>query len=258
VGTDAGELVAVDTASGEERFRLRVGDMVRSSPLALDGLVAVGTVAGKTGGALVAVEPSRRRVRWTRKLGAVFSSPALSGDRVLVGSDEGALHAVDLARGGLLWSARLGAKVRGTPAVAGDLAYVGDFAGTLAAVRVTDGTRVWTREVGHALYSSPALAAGLCVVGCREGHVHAFDLATGEPRFEVATRGPIVGSPVAAGDRFLIGSTDGAVYLIGPGGDLLQRADVARSGVQSSAALGAEAAAFIGSGEGLHALRLRP
>jgi outer membrane protein assembly factor BamB len=125
-------------------------------------------------------------------------------------------------------------------------------------VRVTDGTRVWTREVGHALYSSPALAAGLCVVGCREGHVHAFDLATGEPRFEVATRGPIVGSPVAAGDRFLIGSTDGAVYLIGRGGDLLQRADVARSGVQSSAALGAEAAAFIGSGEGLHALRLRP
>jgi outer membrane protein assembly factor BamB len=127
----------------------------------------------------------------------------------------------------------------------------------LVAVRPADGARVWRREIGHALYSSPTLAAGLCVVGCREGHVHGFDLATGEPRFEVATRGPVVGSPVAAGDRFLVGSTDGTVYLIGPGGAVLHQAEVAKAGVQSSAALGG-GLAFIGSGEGLHALRLRP
>ena len=71
------------------------------------------------------------------------------------------------------------------------------------------------------------------------------------------TRGPIVASPVAAGDRFLVGSTDGGLYLIGSDGQVLQRSDLAASGVQSSAALGADPIAFVGSGDGLHALRLR-
>lgn len=259
VGTDDGELVAVDTVTGEERYRVRLGQMVRSSPLVVDGegRVVVGVVDGKTTGALVAIDASKGRQVWTRKLGAVFSSPALAGERVLVGSDDGSLHAVDLARGTVAWSHRLGAKVRATPAVAGDAAIVGDFAGLLVAVHVADGTRVWSRELGHGLYSSPCIAAGLVVVGCREGHVHGVDLLTGEPRFELTTGGPVVSSPVAAGDRFLVGSTDGALYLLAADGRLLQRSGLSASGVQSSAALALEPPiAFVGSGEGLHAVRL--
>lgn len=256
VGTDDGELIAIDAVEGDERYRVRLGQMVRSSPLVADGRVVVGTVESKTTGALAAVDPAKGKLLWSRKLGAVFSSPALAGGRLLVGSDDGSLHAVDVARGGLAWSHKLGGKVRATPAVAGDLAIVGDFAGLLVAVRTSDGTRAWARETGHTLYSSACVAGGLCVVGCREGHVHGFDLLTGEPRFEAATRGPVVSSPVAAGDRFLVGSTDGGLYLISPDGRVLQRADLAASGVQSSVALGVETA-YVGSGDGLHALRLR-
>jgi outer membrane protein assembly factor BamB len=260
VGTDAGELVAVDALTGEERYRVRLGHMIRSSPVVLgeEARVVVGVVEGRSAGALVALSGAKGKLLWSRRLGAVFSSPALAGERVLVGSDDGSLHAVDLARGGLAWSHELGAKVRATPAIAGDVAVVGDFAGLLVAVRTADGTRVWARAVGHALYSSACIAGGLCVVGCREGHVHAFDLATGEPRFETATRGPVVSSPVAAGAGFLVGSTDGSLYLIAADGRVLHHSVLSAHGVQSSAALGAEPAAFVGSGDGLHALRLRP
>jgi hypothetical protein len=87
--------------------------------------------------------------------------------------------------------------------------------------------------------------------------VHGLDALTGEPRFETATRGPIVGSAVAVGDRFLVGSTDGGLYLVAADGHIVQRSLLAAAGVQSSAALGADPTAFIGSSEGLHALRLR-
>jgi outer membrane protein assembly factor BamB len=258
VGTDDGEVVAVDAAGGDERYRVRLGQMVRSSPVPLDdGRVVVGVVEGKAAGSVAALEAGKGRVLWTRKLGAVFSSAARAGDRIVVGSDDGSLHALDLARGTVAWTHRLGGKVRATPAVSGELAVVGDFAGLLVAVKTADGTRVWAREIGHPLYSSACVAAGLCVVGCREGHVHAVDLLTGEMRFETATRGPIVASPIALGDRFLVGSTDGGLYLIGPTGEILQRSELAASGVQSSAALGAGAVVFVGSGEGLHAVRLR-
>ena len=100
VGTDDGELVGVDTRSGEQRYRLKLGQLVRSSPLPADGRVFVGVVDGKNG-ALVATDGAGKLV-WTRKLGAVFSSPALAGDVLLIGSDDGSLHAIDRQKGGVV------------------------------------------------------------------------------------------------------------------------------------------------------------
>jgi outer membrane protein assembly factor BamB len=259
VGTDDGDLVALDAEHGSERYRVHVGEMARSSPLPLEDRVVVGVASGRSGGAVAALAAAKGRLLWSRKLASVFSSPALAGEAVLIGSDDGSLHAVDLARGERLWSHELGGKVRGTPAVAGELALVGDFGGRLVAVAVADGSRRWARELGHALYSSPCVAAGLCVVGCREGHVHGLDLATGEPRFEVTTRGPVVSSAVAAGERFLIGSTDGNLYLVAPDGRVLDSCLLARAGIESSPALAVHGSTlFIGSAEGLHAVSLQP
>jgi outer membrane protein assembly factor BamB len=253
VGTDDGELVGVDTRSGEPRYRLKLGQLVRSSPLPAHGRVFVGVVDGKAG-ALVATDGAGKLV-WTRKLGAVFSSPALAGDLVLIGSDDGALHAIDRDKGGLVWSCAVGGKVRATPAVSGDRAVVGGFDGRVVAIAVKDGRALWTRDLGHALYSSPCIAADLCVMGCHEGHLHGLDLATGEPRFEVATRGPVISSPSAAGSAFLAGSTDGDLYLLDGSGRVLGHATLSRRGVPSSPALDGDRV-YVGSGDGLHALAL--
>ncbi len=253
VGTDDGELVGVDTRTGEPRYRLKVGQLVRSSPLPADGRVFVGVVDGKAG-ALVATDGAGKLV-WTRKLGAVFSSPALAGDLLLVGSDDGALHAIDRAKGALAWSCPVGGKVRATPAIAGDRAIVGGFDGRVAAIALADGQPLWTRELGHALYSSPCIAGDLCVMGCHEGHLHGLDLATGAPRFEAATRGPVISSPSATGGTFLAGSTDGDLYLLDATGRVLGHATLSHRGVPSSPALDGDRV-YVGSGDGLHALGL--
>lgn len=253
VGTDDGELVGVDTRSGEPRYRLKLGQLVRSSPLPFDGRVFVGVVDGKTG-ALVATDGAGKLV-WSRKLGAVFSSPALAGDLILIGSDDGSLHAVDRQKGGLVWSCPVGGKVRATPAVSGDRAIVGGFDGRVMAVSLQDGQALWTRELGHALYSSPCIAGDLCVMGCHDGHLHGLDLATGAPRFEAPTRGPVISSPSAAGGSFLAGSTDGDLYLLDGTGRVLGHATLSRRGVPSSPALDGDRV-YVGSGDGLHALAL--
>src|SRR5437899_2053373 len=121
VGTDEGLLLGIDVSTGGERYRARLGGLVRSSPLPLQDRIVVGTVDKAGGGALVAVDAKGKAV-WTRKLGAVFSSPASAGSYVLCGSDEGGLHALDAATGAVVWTAALEAKVRATPAVAGEVA----------------------------------------------------------------------------------------------------------------------------------------
>jgi outer membrane protein assembly factor BamB len=78
---------------------------------------------------------------WTFKtLGEVNSSPALCGDKVVVGSDDGRLY-------------------------------------LLAGV---DGRQLWSYEMGQPVTSSPAVAGGMVVVGCDDGYVYAFGPKAGE------------------------------------------------------------------------------
>src|SRR4029079_17197623 len=55
-GTDEGLLVGIDVASGSERYRARLGGLVRSSPLPIANGVVVGIVDAKGAGAVVAVD----------------------------------------------------------------------------------------------------------------------------------------------------------------------------------------------------------
>jgi outer membrane protein assembly factor BamB len=256
VGTDEGLLLGIDVATGAERYRVRLGGLVRSSPLPIAGAVVVGIVDAKGGGAVIAVD-AKGKTAWARKVGAVFSSAALAGGRVLCGSDDGGLHAIDPATGALAWSAKLEAKVRATPAVSGETAVVGAFDGRVSAVRVADGTEAWSCALGHAVYSSACLAGETAVLGCHEGHLHGIDLRTGVARFETLTRGPVVASPAAAGSFVVGASTDGSIYLLDEAGRIVDRQLLAAAGIQSSPALdGTEVA--IGSAEGVHLLRLEP
>ena len=257
VGNDDGEIVGIDVVSGQERYRTKVGRLVRSSPLLAGNKLIAGVVDAKGTGQVVALDMRSGKLSWGRRLGAVFSSPARAGGQVLLGSDDGSLHALDPAKGTTVWSHVLGGKVRATPAVAGEIAVAADFDGRVVAVRIKDGSRVWAQELGHTVYSSPCLAGGLCVFGCHDGHIHGLSLQDGQRRFEVQTRGPVVGSVVAAGDRFIVGSTDGDLYLLDSAGEVVQRLRLSPQGIQSSPAFDG-AGLVVGSGTGLHALRLQP
>jgi outer membrane protein assembly factor BamB len=254
LGTDDGEVVGVDVLAGKETYRFKAGKLVRSSPLVHDGRVFVGVMDTKDAGALVCLDAATGKLVWRRKLGAVFSSPTLAGERVLVGSDDGSLHAVDRATGALVWSHKLGGRVRATAAVAGELAVIADFDGRVAAVRIADGTRVWLRELGQPVYASPCLAGALVVLGCHDAGVHGLALSSGEPAFRAQTGGPVVSSPVALGELLVAASTDGALYLLDATGRVLTRTAVASEGIQSSPAAD-DAVLLLGSARGVHAFR---
>ncbi|HEY7514961.1 MAG TPA: PQQ-binding-like beta-propeller repeat protein [Vicinamibacteria bacterium] len=255
LGTDDGELVAVDAEKGTDVWRVRIGTLVRSSPLVADDRVLVGVVEGKEAGGLASLDAAKGKLVWKRKTGAVFSSPAKAGTRVLVGSDDGSLHALDLEKGAPAWSSALGGRVRATPAVAADVAVVSDFEGRVAAVQLADGKRLWTRELGASVYSSACLTGSLAAVGCHDASVYALSLAGGESVFTLKTRGPVVSSPIAAGERVVVPSTDGELLMADALGQVLARASLSAEGAQSSPALDRDTL-VVGSARGLHAFRL--
>ena len=253
-GTDDGTLVGIGLDDARERYRVKVGSLVRSSPLATDGLVIVGTIDAKGQGAVVALTDAGQ-AQWTRKLAAVFSSPALAGQTIVVGADDGSVHGFDRATGAPAWSQKVGSKVRATPALAGAIVYAAGFDGMIVALRAADGARAWERAIGHGVYSSPCVGSALVIFGCHEGHIHGLDAETGAVRFEAETRGPVLASPGSIGARTVATSTDGHLYLLDETGAVLARLPLPGGATQSSPAIEGEDV-YVGGAAGLHAVVL--
>jgi eukaryotic-like serine/threonine-protein kinase len=254
VGTDDGDLAIVDTETGAPRARIKLGSMIRSAPVVASDRALVGVVDGRNGG-LVALAPSTAKPLWRTKSAAVFSSPAILGDRVFIGSDDAKLRAFDAASGRTLWQLTLDGKVRATPALSETQLVIGDFSGAVYAFQPDQGTALWKVQLGQPVYSSAALAGDRWIVGCHDGHLRALAASDGVPLFDVELGGPIIASPVVWDDRILIATTDGDLCLLDATGRTLWRERVAPAGIQSSPIVASDRV-YVGSERGLLAFGL--
>jgi outer membrane protein assembly factor BamB len=101
-------------------------------------------------------------VAWTAAVGSVvFSSPAVAGGIVYVGSRDSNVHAFDAATGAQLWSAPTGYFVDSSPAVANGVVYVGSGDSKLYAFDAGTGTLLWSATTGNSIVSSPAVTNGI-------------------------------------------------------------------------------------------------
>jgi outer membrane protein assembly factor BamB len=103
-----------------------------------------------------------------------FSSPAVTGDRVVFGGRDKRLHCVERATGKPLWTFPTRGKVDSSPVVAGDKVVFGSDDGRLYLVSLQEGKELWSYEVGQPIGSSPAVVGGKVIVGSDDGNVYCF------------------------------------------------------------------------------------
>ena len=122
---------------------------------------------------MLAVDLKARKIVWSYKHPdrsfPFYSSPAVLGDRVVVGGRDKMVHALDRNTGKALWTFATGARVDSSPVIAGGLAYVGSNDGKLYVLDVATGKSVFQFEAGGPLSASPALASGRLVIGSQDG-----------------------------------------------------------------------------------------
>ncbi len=137
---------------------------------------------------------------------------------VYVGSHDGALYALDAATGSEIWRFETGSRVYTSPALSGGRVIFGSDDGTLHALDARDGTEAWRFETGRPLYASPAVAGGVVYfAGEAGGDLFALDAASGAElwRFQTGREGDNrSSSPVIAGDVLVVGSDDHRVYAL--------------------------------------------
>jgi len=159
--TGFGELVALDTASGEELWRQGLDASVTGAPTVFDNVVYVATRDSRA----LAIEADSGRIRW-QLAGAPSASGVLNGagpavnDKIVVFPFSSAQVVAALRKGGLrIWGGSVsGARpgrayanfsdISGDPVIVGDVIYAGNPAGRTVALDSASGDRIWTVQSG--------------------------------------------------------------------------------------------------------------
>ena len=93
---------------------------------------------------------------------------------MIIGGRNKRVYCFDRATGKVCWTSATEGDVDSSPAVCGDKVVFGSQDGKLQIVRLDTGKPVWSYETGKELAASPAVADGLVVIGSEDGNVYAF------------------------------------------------------------------------------------
>jgi eukaryotic-like serine/threonine-protein kinase len=225
-GTREGLVLAVDAASGEERWRYDTRGLIDAAPAVAEDLVLAVSEDDATGQAtLFALDAERGGEEeapvWRFAPQGAASSPAapvaVAGDIAVLASSDATVRGFGLAAGGERWSAEmrdlvLAAQVPAAPAP--DTVVVADRL-HLTRLDPATGEHRWTFRLGDfrsldadrvntLMTSSPAVAGETVVIGDAAGLLSAVDMESGHRvwRMDVGT-GP-VGGVAADGDRVYV------------------------------------------------------
>lgn len=226
IGSEHGEVIAINRESGEILWRKAVPGEALSSPAAGDGLVYVNLGSGK----LLALHPDTGEERWRhdQEVPALtlrgLSSPTAANGGVLFGEESGKLSVLIAENGYSAWSADV-AIAKGSseferlvdvdtkPVVSGATAYAIGYNGNLAAVDVRSGNVLWKRE--YSSYRDLSLDLNVLYLVDSNGVIYALDKDSGIERWsQPALRGWYLTAPTVAGNYLAVGDQEGNLHWL--------------------------------------------
>ncbi len=146
----------------------------------------------------------------------MYSSPAVVGGLVYVGSGDNSTYCLNATTGSLVWSYKTGSSVWSSPAVFGGLVYVGSGYPDdhVYCLNATTGALVWSYKTGSYVWSSPAVVGGLVYVGSGDNSTYCLNATTGALVWSYKTGSSVWSSPAVADGKVYVGSDDCNVYCL--------------------------------------------
>ncbi len=261
VGSDDGNLYALNPETGEEVWRFPAGAEVRSSPaVAPDGTIYFGSADGY----FYALRPNGV-LKWSFNVGDyIFSSPAISSDGriVIFGSSDNNIYALNASSGILKWKYETDNKIISSPAIGHDgissVVYVGSLDRHVYALALNNGALKWKFETNAEVYGSPAITSdGRIVVGeCKTGVSESYNFqlfsinVDGSKFWETGGATGFYSSP-AIGNTIHAGSWDGYLLTFNKSGIYSWSHEVRQSmDINSSPAVDSGGVVYVGCKNG--------
>ncbi len=211
VSTSDGQVVAVDAASGDVRWRQQVGARELWEPSVADGRVYV-TVDGER---IVALDATTGEQLWSwDSPGGMSTHYATIAEGKLFTSDfSEVVYAIDLATGTTLWESEPIGAVR-TSAYRDGTLFVPGRDGQVTALDTSDGSIRWSSaDSKDSSVLPPVLTDDLLIVVNDLGSARGIDPATGDQLWSVPVAG-VTHPPYASGSTLYLETMPGVLAEI--------------------------------------------
>lgn len=190
-GTDSGYLVAVDAATGSEKW-----PPYRPELPSIDLLIVN-----------IQEHPTPD-----------YAGPTVAGNKVIFVGTGNKVYAVDTATGkpSTSWQPyESGSRIWGTPLVVTDTVYITTLGHELVALDAATGNPRWTfNKPTGALAGSPVFDNGVVYVGSFDKHLYAIDAASGQERWAFDANNWVWEGPAVVSNTLYFGDLDGNVYAL--------------------------------------------
>ncbi|BDP31209.1 outer membrane protein assembly factor BamB [Vibrio vulnificus] len=226
IGSENGDLIALDEATGEVSWRISVVGEILAKPVAENGLVIVNT----SNGVLMAFDQDNGEQKWT--ISTEVPNLTLRGDStptavsggVFWGTANGRLAAAIVERGQLIWQQPVGTPkgateidrlvdVDSSPIVLGGMLYVVGYNGQLIALDLRSGNAVWKRNYSSAI--DMATDGSRLFVVTDKDHVVAVDARSGTELWQnEQLEYRLLTAPVMVNNYLVVGDSQGYLHWL--------------------------------------------
>lgn len=194
VGSENGQLFALNTENGDIRWQVQMPGEVVSAPVAGEGHLA----AQLGNGIVIALDASTGEEKWRHEEEVPplslrgTSSPVISAGGVMVGTSSGRAAVLILDDGQMAWDERIATPAGGSdlermvdidanPVVRGDTLYMLAYNGELLALELRSGEVIWRRD--YAGYRTPQITGNRIFLTTTNSHIAALDRINGNERW---------------------------------------------------------------------------
>ena len=247
LGTENGDVFALDAETGELVWQAKIKGEVITAPAIDDGILVVNSASGlikafdaNTGDELWKVE---QEVPPLTLRG--ISTPVIASGGVLIGSGKGELGVYILEKGQAGWTTEIGEATGSTelqrvidvdsaPVVFGDKIYAISARGNLVAIELRSGRILWKRQ--YSSYRQIAVYRNDIFITNTLGHVYALNRINGIERWsnlDLTNRG--VTGPAVVDRYIVVGDFEGYLHWLDQNtGEIVSRHEIDSSGIHTT------------------------
>jgi len=244
LGTENGDVVAIDTETGELAWHAEVGNEVTSDPAVGEGMVVVHT----TGGKVISLSADTGEQNWVHEYqtptltlrGA--SAPSIVSGGVILGDSSGRASVLIGTNGQQAWTQAVGdptgatelealADIDSNPVVVGGVIYMIAYNGELAALELRSGEVRWKRD--YSAYENLHINGGSIYLTDSNSHVFGLDLRGGiEQWSNNELFGRALTGPTIVNNHLALGDFEGYLHWLSPSsGEIIGRMDLGGDGI---------------------------